>query len=95
MERVLVGAHQLAADLQIPAAAPAVIVFAHGSGSSRNSPRNRYVARRLNGVGLATLLIDLLTEAEDQDPDLRFDIPLLASRLEQTLDWLAGRRAPA
>ncbi len=92
MERVLVGANRLPGDLQVPAAASAVVVFAHGSGSSRNSPRNRYVADRLNGFGLATLLIDLLTEVEDRDHGLRFDIALLASRLEQALDWLAERR---
>lgn len=92
MAQVWIGAQRLAGDLQIPDAASAVIVFAHGSGSSRHSPRNRYVAERIHRAGMATLLMDLLTVTEDEDLDRRFDIALLASRLEQTLDWLRGHR---
>lgn len=76
-------------DLVLPEAAQAVIVFAHGSGSSRHSPRNRMVARDLQGAGLGTLLLDLLTETEERTQDLRFDIELLAERLTQATDWLS------
>jgi len=83
---------QLDGTLSIPTAACGVVLFAHGSGSSRHSPRNRYVADLLNESGLATLLIDLLTEEEQQvdmqTGHLRFDIPLLAKRLEAITDWL-------
>jgi dienelactone hydrolase len=79
--------------LTIPADAQGIVLFAHGSGSSRFSPRNRYVAEELNHVGLATLLIDLLT-AQEEAVDLRtrehrFDIPLLATRLVGATDWIA------
>lgn len=88
MGEITVGPHgHLAGDLQLPDNASALVIFAHGSGSSRFSPRNRYVAKRLNREGLGTLLLDMLTPAEDQDPALRFDIGLLASRLEETLAW--------
>jgi putative phosphoribosyl transferase len=80
-------------SLQAPAAG--VVLFAHGSGSSRHSPRNRYVADVLNQSGLATLLIDLLIaeeqEVDEQTAQLRFDIPFLARRLEGITGWLAGR----
>jgi len=72
------------------------VLFAHGSGSSRHSPRNRYVARLLNDAKLGTLLIDLLTTdeelADQQTAELRFDIGLLAARLLSATDWLAGQR---
>jgi len=75
------------------------VVFAHGSGSSRHSPRNRYVAGVLQQAGLATLLIDLLTAAEEQvdlqTAHLRFDIDLLAARLAGAADWLAAQPATA
>ncbi|HTS51365.1 MAG TPA: dienelactone hydrolase family protein [Bryobacteraceae bacterium] len=78
--------------LSVPTAARGVVLFAHGSGSSRHSPRNRYVADILNEGGLATLLIDLLTEDEQevdlQTAHLRFDIPLLARRLEGITEWV-------
>jgi len=78
--------------LTIPSHAQGIVVFAHGSGSSRHSPRNRYVAEVLHQAGLATLLIDLLTLAEDaidqRTRHLRFDIALLASRLVGATDWL-------
>ncbi len=78
----------LAGTLHIPAAAHAIIVFVHGSGSSRFSPRNRAVAEALNAQGFATLLFDLLTEDEDADRANVFDIPLLASRLIDAIRWL-------
>lgn len=84
---------QLAGDLCIPPGALGVVVFAHGSGSSRYSPRNRYVAGELQHAGLATLLLDLLTEAEEQldiyTRQYRFDIGLLAERLVASSEWLA------
>lgn len=83
----------LVGDLSLPDGASAVVVFAHGSGSSRMSPRNRYVAAVLNRTGLGTLLIDLLTESEEvldaRTGNLRFDIRLLARRLTGCVDWLA------
>jgi len=82
----------LSGDLAVPERAGGMIAFAHGSGSSRLSPRNRYVAGVLQAGGLATLLFDLLT-AEEEEVDLRtrhlrFDIPLLAERLVGATDWL-------
>jgi dienelactone hydrolase len=83
----------LEGDLALPAAACGAVLFAHGSGSSRFSPRNRYVARLLNATGLATLLIDLLTRNEEEvdrvSGHLRFDVELLATRLVTASDWLA------
>ena len=78
----------LAGDLWIPAAANSVVAFAHGSGSSRFSPRNRGVAHALNIHGIATLLFDLLTAEEEADRANVFDIPLLAERLVQAVRWL-------
>lgn len=79
-------------DLSVPDGARAIVLFAHGSGSSRMSPRNRYVARVLNRARLATLLLDLLTPEEelydDQTARLRFDIAFLARRLVIVTDWL-------
>jgi putative phosphoribosyl transferase len=72
-------------DLEIPDGAKGIVLFAHGSGSSRHSPRNRYVASVLNRGGLATHLIDLLTEEEEH---LRFDIPLLTERLCDAAQWI-------
>lgn len=90
--RVRAGRVTLEGDLQIPEGAVGVVLFAHGSGSSRHSTRNRYVAAQLQAAGLATLLIDLLTleeEAVDQHTaHLRFDIPLLAERLVAASRWL-------
>lgn len=84
----------LAGDLTLPPHARGIVLFAHGSGSSRHSPRNRLVATALNRHGLATLLVDLLT-AEEEVSDartgtLRFDIGLLADRLVGIADWLRG-----
>jgi putative phosphoribosyl transferase len=85
---VQVGALQLPGDLTIPPGAPGVVLFAHGSGSSRHSVRNRWVASRLNAAGLATLLFDLLSPAEEPDRANVFDIELLAQRLSGATDWL-------
>jgi putative phosphoribosyl transferase len=76
-----IGDAQLEGDLEVPGNARGIVVFAHGSGSSRKSPRNRAVARDLNRNGFATVLFDLLTEREDSDRASRFDIALLAERL--------------
>ena len=80
-------------ELSVPDAATGVVIFAHGSGSSRHSPRNRYVADLLNVGGLATLLIDLLNADEQavdqQTAQLRFDIPFLADRLVAVTQWLS------
>jgi putative phosphoribosyl transferase len=81
------GELSLPAILQIPEAASGLVLFAHGSGSSRWSPRNQQVARCLNESGIATLLLDLLTEEESQDRSLVFDIPLLARRLALATRW--------
>jgi len=85
---------RLAGDLALPQPARGVVVFAHGSGSSRFSPRNRYVAEALRQEGLGTLLLDLLT-GDEEDVDartahLRFDVPLLAERLVAAIDWVHG-----
>jgi predicted phosphoribosyltransferase/dienelactone hydrolase len=77
----------LTGDLVVPAEATALVVFAHGSGSSRHSPRNRHVAASLNRAGLATLLLDLLTPEEELDRRNVFDIPLLAGRLLAATAW--------
>ena len=84
---VTIGPLGLAGDLRVPANASAMVVFAHGSGSSRFSPRNRMVAESLNLRGMATLLFDLLTSAEEQDRTNVFDIPLLAGRLTEVVLW--------
>ncbi len=80
----------LRGDLAIPRDAPGIVVFAHGSGSSRKSPRNRRVAEMLSTAGIGTLLFDLLTPAEERDRENVFDIPLLARRLLAVTRWLAG-----
>ncbi len=91
--RVSAGPVTLEGDLSIPQGARGVVLFAHGSGSSRHSPRNRYVAQVLREGGLATLLLDLLTPEEEamdlRTAHLRFDIGLLAGRLVGATDWLA------
>ena len=90
---VATGDATLEGDLTVPAGASGVVLFAHGSGSSRHSPRNQFVARKLQDAGLATLLMDLLTSAEDQvdraTAQLRFDVALLGGRLIGTIAWLA------
>ncbi|GMV11324.1 MAG: hypothetical protein AMXMBFR55_30580 [Gemmatimonadota bacterium] len=89
--RIPAGRAMLDADLTIPEGAHGIVIFAHGSGSSRKSRRNRAVAQSLHVAGLATLLLDLLTMEEDAvdryTAQHRFDIPLLASRLVAAIDW--------
>jgi dienelactone hydrolase len=90
--RVAAGRVTLEGTLSLPEGAYGVVLFAHGSGSSRHSPRNRYVAQRLNEAKLGTLQVDLLTSDEEaidlQTAHLRFDIALLAERLVGATDWL-------
>ncbi len=90
------GSVALDAELAVPADPRGIVVFAHGSGSSRFSPRNAWVADFLNRAGLATLLLDLLSAAEERrdrvTSELRFDIPLLADRLVGAAGWLQTRR---
>lgn len=90
---VLAGSVRLAGHLTVPPGATGLVVFAHGSGSSRHSPRNRFVAEVLNEAGLGTLLFDLLTVDEEADRSNVFDIELLAGRLVGVTDWLAARPA--
>ena len=78
----------LKANLYIPENAKGMVIFSHGSGSSRLSPRNNYVANILNQKGLATLLLDLLTETEDEIYETRFNIDLLTERLIATTKWV-------
>ncbi|MFU8870917.1 dienelactone hydrolase family protein [Micromonospora sp. SL4-19] len=84
----------LPADLIVPSGATGVVLFAHGSGSSRHSPRNVAVAHQLNGRSLATVLVDLLTPDEDaldaRTAELRFDIGMLAERLAAIVDWMGA-----
>ena len=88
--RVLAGPVSVAGHLTIPENPRGIVVFAHGSGSSRHSPRNRYVAEVLNQAGLATLLFDLLTPAEERNRANVFDIEGLAGRLVDVTGWLAS-----
>ena len=89
--KIPVGKLKLEGGLTIPDEPKGLVLFAHGSGSSHKSPRNQYVAEALNEVGIATLLFDLLSPQEDNaDPfskDVRFNIELLAERLEKVTDW--------
>src|SRR5437867_6046383 len=88
------GAAMLQGELNIPAGAQGVVLFAHGSGSSRHSPRNQFVARTIREAGVGTLLFDLLTSEEEaidlRTRHLRFDIGLLAERLADATYWLRG-----
>ena len=89
--QIQAGGAVLSGNLNIPENASTLVLFAHGSGSSRHSPRNQFVARTLNDVGLATLLFDLLTQEEEaidtQTRELRFNIHLLAERLVHATKW--------
>jgi putative phosphoribosyl transferase len=89
--QIRAGRAVLSGNLHLPKGAAALVLFAHGSGSSRHSPRNQFVARTLNDAGLATLLFDLLTQEEEaidmQTRDLRFNIHLLAERLVHATKW--------
>lgn len=88
---VRIGPQRLPGSLDVPLQPRALILFAHGSGSSRHSPRNRQVAQVLHGCDLATLRFDLLTEDEADARSNAFDIPLLAGRLLQALEWQRGQ----
>lgn len=92
--RIPVDGVELEADVVAPAPGRAVVAFAHGAGSSRHSPRNRYVAGELSAAGLGTVLADLLTADEERadavSGRLRFDIQLLAGRMTGLVDWLAS-----
>jgi putative phosphoribosyl transferase len=94
---IKIGSITLEGELRIPQEARGIVVFAHGSGSSRHSPRNQFVARFLNKEGLATLLLDLLTkeegEVDERTRQLRFDIELLGERLGGVIDWLEAEPA--
>jgi putative phosphoribosyl transferase len=94
--RIAAGDAVLEGDLDVPLSARGLVVFAHGSGSSRFSPRNRHVARRFHEAGLATLLLDLLTTDEERvderTGELRFDIPFLARRVAAAIDWVHRQR---
>jgi putative phosphoribosyl transferase len=93
------GGVALDADMAVPEPATGVVLFAHGSGSSRHSPRNRYVAGELQASGLATVLADLLTPSEEQldarTGRLRFDVGLLAARVMALTDWVVEYRPTA
>ncbi len=93
------GEVALDGDLVIPERATGIVLFAHGSGSSRHSARNKFVAQELQRAGLATLLLDLLTVGEEtidaRTRHLRFDIAMLAARLVDATDWLAAAPATA
>jgi len=93
--RVPAGRVELAADLSLPESATGLVLFAHGSGSSRHSPRNRHVADVLNRGSFGTILIDLLTEDEEAvdllTAELRFDIDLLVRRLTAITDWIGAQ----
>jgi putative phosphoribosyl transferase len=93
--RVLVGPGALEGDLALPPQARGLVVFAHGSGSTRRSPRNREVAQALQELSLGTLLFDLLTPDEAAERSLVFDIDLLGQRLVQTIEWIKRRPALA
>jgi putative phosphoribosyl transferase len=95
--RIPVDGVTLNADLALPVDAHGIVLFAHGSGSSRHSPRNQFVARVLQQSDFGTLLMDLLTEKEEfldnQTREMRFDIGLLSKRLTATVDWLGTQPA--
>jgi len=95
--RVSIGRAIHEGNLHVPQNVVGVVLFAHGSGSTRHSPRNRFVAEKLQECGLATLLIDLLTSEEEavdaRTAHLRFDIGLLAERLVRATDWLEENAA--
>ncbi|MBI2920396.1 MAG: dienelactone hydrolase family protein [Planctomycetes bacterium] len=86
--RVPCGPVRMCGDFDVPAGARGVVAFAHGSGSSRHSPRNRHVAAVFRRARMGTLLLDLLTEAEEDAYETRFDIDLLTDRLCAAVDWL-------
>ena len=89
--RILADGKALDGDLILPSGTKSIVLFAHGSGSSRRSPRNQYVARVLQEAGIGTLLFDLLTQQEDSVYETRFNIELLTSRLMTATHWLKDR----
>ena len=95
VEEITIPPWGLGGTLTIPPAALGIVLFAHGSGSSRFSPRNTYVARSLNEARIGTLLFDLLTEFEGENRRLVFDIPLLAERLAVATEWWRTTREQA
>jgi putative phosphoribosyl transferase len=95
MVRIPVDGVELEGAFEAPPNASGIVVFAHGSGSSRMSPRNRFVAIELRRFGLATLLVDLLTEVEDLEGGHRFDIALIAERLHAAVRWARSDPLPA
>ena len=92
---VSVDGVELNGELTVPDGATGLVLFAHGSGSSRHSPRNNFVAERVRACGVGTLLFDLLTEAEDRTYETRFDIPLLTDRLVGATRWVRSREDTA
>jgi dienelactone hydrolase len=92
---VRIGDRELEGSLGLPAEPTGLVVFAHGSGSGRHSPRNTHVAERLQAAGLGTLLFDLLTEAEGADRRNVFDIELLGARVAEAIDWVRADPALA
>jgi putative phosphoribosyl transferase len=88
--RIPAGRVHLEGDLALPSDPIGIVAFAHGSGSSRHSPRNQYVAGVLQAQGIATVLFDLLTVAEDRDYERRFDIALLTERLVAAARWIGS-----
>ncbi len=88
LEQIPVGPVKIEGLLELPQNAHGVVLFAHGSGSSRHSTRNGYVAHVLQNHGIGTLLMDLLTPEEDADYSNRFDIPMLTHRLLGATEWL-------
>ena len=88
LERIPVGLIHIEGMLELPADVSSIVLFAHGSGSSRHSKRNTYVARVLQSSGIGTLLMDLLTPEEEADYAIRFDIPLLTHRLLAATNWI-------
>jgi len=88
--RIPSGKVTLEGVLELPERAAGIVIFSHGSGSGRHSPRNQFVAKELRQAGLGTLLLDLLTPEEDQDYEMRFDIDLLTARLGDAVRFVRG-----
>jgi pimeloyl-ACP methyl ester carboxylesterase len=89
--RIQLGAVELEGIIDLPEHPLGMVLFAHGSGSSRWSPRNQFVAHQIHDAGLGTMLVDLMTAQEDQNASRRFEIPFLTQRLGRITDWLRGR----
>ena len=89
--RIQLGAVDLEGLIDLPDHPVGMVLFAHGSGSSRWSPRNQFVAHQLHDAGLGTMLVDLMTDQEEQNASRSFEIPFLTQRLGRLTDWLRGR----